>query len=145
MILLDTNVISELVKLRPDANVVSVFDSLPASRVFTAAICEAEIRYRFARMPAGQRRDPLKARIATFFEEAFRDQVLPFDSACASLYGDIRHERELMGRPIGVQDAMIAATVRAYGASALATRNTRDFEGCGIDLVDPWLGTEAIR
>jgi predicted nucleic acid-binding protein len=106
--------------------------------VFTAAVCEAEIRYGLARMASGRRRDELIARIAIFFDTGFRDQVLPFDRPCAALYGEIRHAREAAGKPIAVEDAMIAATALAYGVQAIATRNTKDFIDCGVPLFDPW-------
>ena len=139
MILLDTNVISELVKTEPDRAVVSYVDGLAPEVVFTAAVCEAEIRYGLARMAHGRRRDGLIVRIATFFEIGFPDQILRFDSGCAAIYGDIRHAREAAGKPITVEDAMIAATARAYGVRAIATRNTKDFMDCGVTLIDPWL------
>jgi hypothetical protein len=90
-------------------------------------------------MPNGRKRDELTARMASFFEIGFQDQVLPFDRICAALYGEIRDAREAAGKPISAIDAMIAATARAYGAQAIATRNTRDFSNCGVTLVDPWL------
>lgn len=137
MIVLDTNVISELVKPVPDPAVMAFVDTIAPADVFTAAVCEAEIRYGLARLPAGRRRDDLAERINQFLELGFRDQVLRFDRACAVTYGAIRAAREAAGKPIAVEDAMIAATARAYGAQALATRNIRDFEGCGITLIDP--------
>jgi len=139
VILLDTNLISELVKPHPNQAVVAYVDGLAPETVFTAAICEAEIRYGLARMAQGRKRDDLIARMATFFETGFPDQVLRFDRACAAVYGEIRHAREAAGQPITVQDAMIAATARAYGVQAIATRNTKDFANCGVTLIDPWL------
>lgn len=138
MILLDTNVISELVKGEPDPHVFRVIDALPLETVFTAAVCEAEIRYGLACLPPGRRRNELTDRIDRFFEEGFGDRVLPFDRICAAMCGDIRQTREAAGRAIAIADAMIAATARAYGAKALFTRNVTGFEGCGITLVDPW-------
>jgi len=138
VILLDTNVISELVRAAPNPAVVAYVGGLGPDTVFTAAVCEAEIRYGLARMPGGRKRDELIARMDTFFESGFRDQVLPFDQPCATLYGAIRHAREAAGKPIEVEDAMIAATARAYGA-IIATRNTKDFADCGVPLIDPWL------
>lgn len=137
MILLDTNVISDLVRAAPDPAVLAYVGGLAPEDVFTAAVCEAEIRYGLARMPAGHKRDQLTERIDIFFDSGFQDQILPFDRPCAAHYGDIRHAREATGRPIAVEDAMIAATARAYGA-IIATRNTKDFFGCGVSLVDPW-------
>lgn len=139
MVLLDTNVISELVRQAPDPAVLAYVRSLAPDAIFTAAVCEAEIRYGLARLPAGRRRDDLTARSNVLVADGFQDRVLPFDSACAALYGEIRASREAAGRPIEVEDAMIAATTRAYGA-ALATRNGGDFIGCGTTLIDPWLG-----
>lgn len=138
MILLDTNVISELVKPDPHPVVLAYVASLAPDVTFTAAVCEAEIRHGLARMPAGRRRDDLKARIDIFLDTGFRDQILVFDRLCAALYGEIRHVRKAAGRPISVQDAMIAATARAYGAQAIATRNLKDFADCGTALIDPW-------
>ena len=138
MILLDTNVISELVKPHPNPAVVAYVAGPAPETVFTAAICEAEIRYGPARMPPGRKRDDLIARMTTFFETGFPDQVLRFDRACAAVYGEIRHAREAAGQPITVQDAMIAATARACGVQAIATRNTKDFANCGVALIDPW-------
>jgi predicted nucleic acid-binding protein len=141
MMLVDTNVISELTKVAPNLAVVTYLDGLAPDTVFTAAICEAEIRYGLARMPRGRRRDELIMRVDMFFETCFQDQVLQFDSACAALYGKIRQAREAAGRPIMTEDAMIAATARAYGAEAIVTRNTKDFVDCGVALIDPWSAT----
>jgi toxin FitB len=138
MILVDTNVISELFKAEPNAAVALYLERQPAETVFTAAICEAEIRYGVARMPRGRRRDELIARVARFFDAGFQDQVLPFDHACAVLYGELRSAREAAGKPIPAQDAMIAGTALAYGVRAIVTRNTRDFAGCGVKVIDPW-------
>jgi predicted nucleic acid-binding protein len=138
MILLDTNVISELVRLQPDASVAAYLDGLAPETVFTAAVCEAEIRYGIARMPIGRRRDDLIERIDIFFEVGFRGQVLHFDRSCAAFYGEIRHARESAGEPITVEDAMIAATAQAYGVTEIVTRNIKDFVGCGVALIDPW-------
>jgi predicted nucleic acid-binding protein len=141
MILVDTNVISELMKAAPNPAAAAYMDGLPPDSVFTAAVCEAEIRYGLARMPRGRKRDELITRVDMFFETCFQDQVLRFDRACAALYGEIRHAREAAGRPIMIEDAMIAATARAYGVQAIATRNTKDFVDCGMTLIDPWLAT----
>lgn len=137
MILLDTNVISELVRQFPDRAVVSFIDRQPPDSVFTTAICEAEIHYGLARMPRGRRRDNLRARIRAFLGTGYSARILPFDSTCAQLYGIIRADREAAGRPITVEDGMIAAIARAYGAM-VATRNLADFQDCGVDIVNPW-------
>lgn len=138
MILLDTNVIAEVTKIGANQVVLSYVNGLAPETIFTAAICEAEIRYGLLLLPAGRRRELLIAQMAAFFDHALRDQVLRFDRACAALYGEIRSARQAAGRPISAADAMIAATARAYGATFIATRNTRDFALCGVVLVDPW-------
>lgn len=137
MILLDTNVISELIRPSPDASVRQFLRGQLAEELFTCTVCEAEILYGLKRMPSGRRRGDLSARIVAFLSEAFLDRIVPFDSACATHYGEIRASREAAGRPITVEDALIAATVRARGA-VLATRNLADFEGTGITVVNPW-------
>jgi predicted nucleic acid-binding protein len=141
LILLDANVLSELVKARPDTAVLAYIDRLAPDSLFTAAVCLAEMRHGLARMPRGRRHDDLAARIDTFLSTGFVDRVLPFDGPCAALYGDIRHAREAAGRPIAVEDAMIAATGRAFGVQAIATRNVQDFTACGVTIVDPWQTT----
>jgi predicted nucleic acid-binding protein len=103
MILVDTNVISELVKAEPNAAVTLYLGRQAPDTVFTAAVCEAEIRYGMARMPRGRRRDDLVARIARFFDTGFQDQILPFDHACAALHGEIRSAREAAGKPIAAR------------------------------------------
>jgi toxin FitB len=137
VILLDTNVISELVRPSPDPAVESFLRRQPPEAVFTSAVCEAEIRYGLARLPRGRRWDDLTNRVAVLLATGFPDQILPFDSACAILYGEIRANREAAGKPIAVEDGMIAATARSRGA-IVATRNVTDFEACGVDVVNPW-------
>jgi predicted nucleic acid-binding protein len=137
VILLDTNVISALVRPSPDRAVLAYIRALAPETAFTAAVCEAELRYGLARLPAGRRRENLATRLTTLFASGFQNQVLPFDSLCARHYGVIRAGREAAGRPITVEDAMIAATARAHGAS-VATRNVNDFQACGTEIVNPW-------
>jgi len=138
VILLDTNVISELVRQNPYPAVVAYLRTLAPEVVFTAAICEAEIRYGLARMPTGHKRNQLVTRIDILFASGFQQQIVPFDGTCAALYGEIRASREAAGKPIEVEDAMIAATARAHGA-ALVTRNVGDFVDCGTTIINPWI------
>lgn len=137
MILLDTNVVSELTRSHPDPKVDAFFRRRPPETLFTAAVCEAEIRYGLAQLPPGRRRNELASRVIGFLAAAFSGRILAFDSAAAALYGEIRVSRSAAGKPIGVPDAMIAATARAYGVT-LATRNVGDFAGCGILVANPW-------
>ncbi len=137
MIVLDTNVISELTRQIPEPSVISWLDSLPAEEVGTTAVTAAELLYGVARMPAGRRKTELAVAVRALLGDDFRDRVLPFDEHCASRYADIVRGRETLGRPIGVADAQIAAICRTAEA-ALATRNIDDFSGTGIELINPW-------
>ena len=137
MILLDTNVISELVKPTPNPAVVAFLRRTIPETMFTSTVCEAEMRYGLARLPPGRRKADLTKRIAAFFADSFSERILHFDHASAEVYGELRAVRDAAGRPISVQDAMIAATASAYG-TAIATRNVGDFVGCGVEIVDPW-------
>lgn len=136
MIVLDANVVSELMRATPAANVVAWVDDQPADQVCTTSVSLAEVRYGIARLPAGRRRNLVKATADDVFR-AFADQVLAFDATAATHYADIVVEREHRGSPISGFDAQIAAICRAHRAR-LATRNTDDFDRLGLDLVDPW-------
>lgn len=136
MILLDTNVISELIRVAPDTRVIGFLRQFQPDDLLTAAICEAEIRYGLERLPRGRKRDHLTERLKTFFA-SFQGQILPFNSECAVFYGAIRAEREVSGKPVEVEDAMIAATAHAYGLP-IATRNVADFLNCGVKIINPW-------
>lgn len=138
MILLDTNVVSELGRRQPDPRVQAFFHQQAPRTLFTAAICEAEIRYGLAQLPAGRRRNDLAGRLIAFLATAFGGRILAFDFAAAALCGPIRASRTAAGKPVGIADAMIAATARAYGV-AVATRNSDDFVGCGVRIMNPWL------
>lgn len=137
MIVLDTNVVSELMRATPASSVVAWVHDQPAAQMYTTSVTLAEITYGIARLPAGRRRDLLRATADDVFS-AFTDRVLAFDAAAANHYADIVVEREHYGSPISGFDAQIAAVCRAHQAS-LATRNTADFDRLGLDLVDPWI------
>lgn len=137
MIVLDTNVISELARQVPDAGVLAWLDSLELSEVATTAVTAAELRYGVARLPDGHRKRELTVVIRGILAEDFYGRVLPFDERASIRYADVVTGRERIGRPIGLADAQIAAICRDSGAT-LATRNTADFEETGIELIDPW-------
>ena len=137
MIVLDTNVISELARKVPDPGVLSWLDSLEVSGVATTAITAAELRYGVARLPDGHRKRELTVVIRGILTEDFHGRVLPFDGRASARYADIVTGRERSGKPIGVAAAQIAAICRDLGA-ILATRNTADFEETGIELINPW-------
>jgi toxin FitB len=137
MIVLDTNVLSEVMRPVPATKVLRWLGSHPASRLFTTAITQAEILYGLQLLVKGKRRTALESAIRAIFEEDFADRILPFDSDAAHIFPEIAVARRAMGRPITQLDAQIAAIARSRGAE-LATRNTHDFEHCGITVVDPW-------
>lgn len=136
MIVLDTNVVSELMRPGPAPAVLAWMQRNSGYGLYTTAVTIAEIRYGIARMPEGRRRQSLHQAADEIFA-AFPRQVLPFDLASASAYADIVVSREQQGNPISGFDAQIAAICRSQAAS-LATRNTRDFIDTGISLLDPW-------
>jgi hypothetical protein len=139
MIILDTNVVSEVVRSEPSTSVARWMSAQRAATLFTTAVCEAEIRYGIALLPPGKRRSALATAAGAIFAEEFSGRILPFDSAAAPEFAEIAARRRAAGRPIGDFDCQIAAIARVYGA-AIATRNVIDFVDCGVDLVDPWKG-----
>ena len=137
MILLDTNILSELMRAAPEAAVEQWLADQPAASVFISAITEAELRYGLALMPPGKRRSALAVEIENMLGEDFSGRILPFDSPAAVAFAEIAAERRQAGRPISQADAQIAAIARSRGA-ALATRNVPDFDGCGVEIINPW-------
>lgn len=137
MILLDTNVLSELMRPAPDPGVERWLAGQPDASVFISAITEAELRYGAALLPGGKRRSALVAEIEGMLEEDFNGRILPFDSLAARAFAAIASDRRHAGKPISQADARIAAIARSRGAS-LATRNVPDFDGCGIEVINPW-------
>jgi len=137
VIILDTNVISELTRQVPDPGVISWLDSLPAEETAITAITAAELRYGADRMPDGRGKNKLSEAVHAIITSDFRGRVEPFDVLAADQYAAVVTARERAGRPISTSDAQIAAICRANDAR-LATRNTPDFTDTGVDLIDPW-------
>ncbi len=137
MIILDTNALSELLRPAPEAHVLAWLEDQSPASVFTSAVTQGEILYGIRLLPESQRRRKLWDAALTIFNEDFAGRVLSFDGDAAVAYAEISASRRAAGRPISQFDATIAAITRSHGA-VLATRNGKDFEGCGIDLVDPW-------
>lgn len=137
MIVLDTNVISELLLPVPEPSVVDWLGEQPPSAIFTTAVTEAEILYGLRLLPDGRRRRDLEAAILPIFAQDFAGRVLPFDRDAADFYGLIATDRRRIGRPISQFDAQIAAIALSRGA-VLATRNTVEFEGVGLSIINPW-------
>jgi predicted nucleic acid-binding protein len=138
VIVLGTNVLSELVRPAPHPAVLAWAARVPRTGIATTAITEAETRLRLALLPDGQRRDALPDAVEALFADLLAERVLAFDRAAALHYAAIVVARRAAGRPVTTADAMIAAIARAHGAAALATRNIADLEGCGLALIDPW-------
>jgi hypothetical protein len=137
VIVLDTNVLSELMKPRPDPAVVRWVAAQPAAELYTTSVTQAEILHGVLLLPRGRRRSSLETAVAAMFAEDFEGRVLGFGGEAARPYAEIAAERSRAGRPISHFDAQIAAIARCCGA-AIATRNVRDFEGCGAKVLDPW-------
>jgi predicted nucleic acid-binding protein len=137
VIVLDTNVLSELMRPNPSIRVIAWMRQRPRPQMAVTSITEAEIFYGVELLPPGKRRNQFLSEAEAMFAEDFGGLPLPFDSEAARLYARIASARRAMGKPISVPDAQIAAIVLARKA-VLATRNIMDFEACGIKLVNPW-------
>ncbi|MBI5445806.1 MAG: type II toxin-antitoxin system VapC family toxin [Deltaproteobacteria bacterium] len=139
MIVLDTNVLSELMKPVPEAGVSEYVAAQPSSSFFTTTVTQAEILYGVALLPMSKRKSGLEEAIVAMFEVDFAGRVLPFDSDAARAYAEIAAGRRQAGMPISQFDAQIAAICRSRGA-ALASRNASHFAQCGIQVINPWEG-----
>ncbi len=137
MIVLDTNVVSELMRKDAAAEVVAWVDRHPGDQVFITVVTAAELLYGVARLPDGHRKQVLAAKVRDLIDEDFEDQVLPFSSDSAHHYAEIAASRERLGKPISMADAQIAAICRQYDLP-LGTRNTKDFADTGIRVFNPW-------
>lgn len=135
--LLDTNVLSELLRPAPEKTVLDWFEARPTDTLFVSATTQAEMMLGARLLPAGKRRRDLETAVRAMFDDDFGGRIYPFDSAVVPAYVDIVSTRQAAGRPISQFDAQIAAIARHHGAK-LATRNVRDFEGCGVVVVNPW-------
>jgi toxin FitB len=135
VIVLDTNVLSELMRSEPAAAVFAWVSAQPRATLYTTSVSKAEILYGIAVLPEGRRSLALAAE--AMFADDFEGRVLPFDEAAAVHYAEIVAARRREGRPIEAFDAQIAATALVAGAG-LATRDTGDFAGCGLTLINPW-------
>jgi hypothetical protein len=137
VIVLDTNVLSELMRPTPEPNVVIWLDGLPVRDVATTAVTAAELLYGVARLPDGQRKTTLAVEVERLLREEFIERVVPFDVRAAGYYAGIVDARDRLGLPISISDAQIAAICASTGA-ALATRNAKDFTHTGVKVINPW-------
>jgi toxin FitB len=137
VIVLDTNVLSEVLKPLPSGLVLRWLAAQEPPAVFTTTITQAEILYGIESLQPGKRRSRLSAAIEKVFAEEFQDRILPFDVDAARAFAKIVAARDAAGLPISQFDAMIAAIARSR-RGAVATRNTGDFERCGVQIINPW-------
>jgi len=137
-ILLDTNVLSELMRPQPDVQVLAWFDLNTESGYYTSAVTKAEILLGISLLPAGNRQIKLADAATEMFSEEFSGRCLPFDGQSAEIYAELVAERTRVGHPISTEDAQIAA-ITLSNHLCLATRNVKDFTGIeGLRLVNPW-------
>jgi len=140
MIVVDTNVASELMRPSPSELVRDWVQSRPGRDLYTSAITVAEIRYCIEKLPQGRGKNSLRSAANKIFE-TFAQQILSFDAVAAEQYALIVSHRDGLGLPIDGFDAQIAAICRVHGAT-LATRNVSDFRQTGIELINPWKGED---
>ena len=137
MILLDTNVVSEVMKTRPAEAVVTWLNGQNSEKLYVSSITIGVINYGLRILPDGKRRSGLRERFERFVALAFDQRVLAYDESAARIYGDLMGDRKELGLPMSVPDGQIAAIARVNHL-AVATRNVVDFENCGIDVVNPF-------
>ena len=137
MILLDTNVVSEVMRVAPSPAVLAWLNEQDSTTLFVSTVTIAEIEYGLRVLPDGKRRTGLRDRLEHFLAQAFEGRIRDFDQAAARSYGEVMGGRREIGRPMSVPDGQIAAIARACGY-AVATRNVADFEDCGLSLVNPF-------
>ena len=139
MIILDTNVVSELMRPSPESRVLHWFGSQAAEDLHITAVTVAEILYGIELISTSRRRDVLRSGAEKMFDSVFADRIVTYEDRAARAFSQIASARRRQGKPISESDAQIAAIARVLGAT-LATRNPYVFEGCGVRLVNPWEG-----
>jgi len=137
MFMLDTNVLSAIMGSRPVPEVAAWVAAQAEELLFTASVCQAEILAGIEILPDGHRRRTLEAAAQAIFADDFDGRILPFDEKAARCYAENFAARKRAGKPTATTDLMIAAVARAKGAT-MVTRNTADFEGCGLAVINPW-------
>lgn len=137
MIILDTNVVSEMMRATPASSVVTWLNDQDASLLFLTAVTVGEIRYGLRALPHGKRRRVLEEGFEKILTEAFTGRILAFDEVAAHRYGEIMGRRKEIGRPLGILDGQIASIAWSNGCS-VATRNIQDFMECGVEIVNPF-------
>jgi hypothetical protein len=140
MIVLDTNVISELMRSEPERCVVDWLDAQAADQIAITAVTVGELLYGVARLPDGKRKQRLHQLAMTLVEEHFAEAVLAYDVRAAQIYSALVARSESKGRAVSIADTQIAAICIEHEA-LLATRNCKDFEHLGVQLINPWQAT----
>lgn len=144
MILLDTNIISEIMKSAPSVSVVNWLNQQNPDIIFISTITIAEISYGLHILPHSKRRKLLESRFEQYVSQAFTQRILIFNKSAAKLYGEVMGYRKTMGKPLSILDGQIAAIALSNNAS-VATRNLKDFTDCGINLINPFTIEDKIR
>ena len=137
MILLDTNIVLEIMRPRPEINVINWLNRQYSPDLHISSITIAEIIYGLSVLPDGQRKQILRQRFERFFKEAFQYRILGFGEEEARIYGPLMAESKLAGRPMSIPDGQIAA-IAITNSCDIATRNIRDFKHCGVTLINPF-------
>lgn len=137
MILLDTNIVSEVMRPNPSFDVIAWLNLQQSPHIFLSSISIAEIGYGLYILPNGKRKQQLQLRFEQFIKNAFSCRVLSFTEQSARVYSALMGERRQLGRPMSIPDGQIAAIALANGF-AVATRNTKDFEYCDLELINPF-------
>lgn len=137
MIILDTNIISELMRSLPSQSLLRWMEEQPTHQLYVTSVSIGEIMYGLCALPLGQRRTTLEKAMTQVLDEAFSGRALFFDDAAANVYGKLMGVCREKGRPMSVCDAQIAAIALVHDAQ-LATRNVKDFETCGVSLINPF-------
>ena len=137
MIILDTNVISEPLRLQAEPRVIAWLDAQEPSELWLTAITATELQTGIERMPEGAKRRNLEVQIRAILDEDFSGRIAAIDVDAAPYYAEIAAAKARLGQKVEVLDVQIAAIARLRGA-VVATRNIKNFDNCGIELVDPW-------
>ncbi|MBK7900292.1 MAG: type II toxin-antitoxin system VapC family toxin [Azonexus sp.] len=138
MILIDTNVISELWKVEPYPAVLAWIDAQAVETLYLSAITVAELRFGVATMPEGKRRSIYQDRLEREVLPAFTGRVLPFDLEASQAYAELMARAKSEGKAIGKADGYIAATAAAR-ALTVATRDVAPFQATGLAVINPWM------
>lgn len=138
--LLDTNVLSEFKRARPDVNVYAWMDAVNEEKTFVSVVSLAEMRFGVSLMPAGRRKMDLDQWLTDFVPKRFERRILDVTPTIADAWGELLAQAKRQGLGLGVSDGYIAATAKVYGMSVV-TRNVKDFQRLGLAIVNPWLAS----